>query len=51
MCTFVEGKEKLLAPKLDNRLKHQSYHKAKESKPMVDASGFFFHQRVRPCEE
>jgi hypothetical protein len=42
MCTFVEGKEKLLAPKLDNLLKHQGYHKAKESRPKVDASGFFF---------
>jgi hypothetical protein len=41
MCTFVEGKEKLLAPKLDNLLEHQGYHKAKESRPKVDASGFF----------
>jgi hypothetical protein len=42
MCTFVEGKAKLLAPKLDSLLKHQGYHKAKESRPKVDASGFFF---------
>jgi hypothetical protein len=42
MCTFVEGKEKLLAPKLDSFLKHQGYHKAKESRLKVDASGFFF---------
>ncbi len=38
----MEGKKKLLAPKLDSFLKHQSYHKAKEFKPRVNASGFFF---------
>lgn len=41
VCTFVEGKEKLLAPKLDSLLKHQGYCKAKVYVPMVDASNFY----------
>jgi len=40
VCTFVERKEKLLAPKLDNLLKHQGCCKAKVFMPMVDASNF-----------
>jgi hypothetical protein len=36
VCTFVEGKEKLLAPKLDSFLKHQGHHKVKKSMPRVD---------------
>jgi hypothetical protein len=37
VCTFVEGKEKLLAPKLDSLLKHQGCCKTKKSMLAVDA--------------
>jgi hypothetical protein len=44
ICTFVEGKEKLLAPKLNSLLKHQGCHKMKKSMPGVDASQFYFNK-------
>ncbi len=37
VCTFVEGKHKLLATRLDSLLKHQGHQKAKVSMPNVDA--------------
>jgi hypothetical protein len=40
----VEGKEKLLAPKLDILLKHKGHREAEESRPKVDVSGFFFNK-------
>jgi hypothetical protein len=42
MCTFVEGKEKLLASKLDNLLKHQGHYKVKVSILRVNANNFYF---------
>jgi hypothetical protein len=42
--TFVERKEKLLAPKLDNLLKHQGHYKAKISMPKVDVNSFYFNK-------
>jgi hypothetical protein len=44
VCTFVEGKEKLLAPKLDSFLKHQGHHKVKKSMPKVDVGQFYFNK-------
>jgi hypothetical protein len=46
MCIacFVEGKEKLLAPKLDSLLKHQGHRKAKKSMPGVDVGQFYFNK-------
>jgi hypothetical protein len=44
VCTFVEGKEKLLAPKLDSLLKHQGRHKAKKSLSRVDVGQFYFNK-------
>jgi hypothetical protein len=44
VCTFVEGKEKLLAPKLDNLLKYQGCYKAQVSMPRVNASSFYFNK-------
>jgi len=44
VCTFVEGKEKLLAPKLYNLLKHQSHYKAKVSMPGVNVNSFYFNK-------
>jgi hypothetical protein len=41
---FVEGKEKLLAPKLDSLLKHQGCHKAKKSMLGVDVGQFYFNK-------
>jgi hypothetical protein len=37
-----ERQRKTIGPKLDNFLKHQGCHKAKESRPKVDVGGFFF---------
>ncbi len=42
--TFVEGKEKLLAPKLDNLLKQQGHCKAKVSMLEVDVNNFYFNK-------
>ncbi len=39
VCTFVEGKEKLLAPKLDNLL-----NKTKKSMPRVHADQFYINK-------
>jgi hypothetical protein len=39
VCTFVEGQEKLLAPKLNNLL-----NKTKKSMPRVDADQFYFNK-------
>jgi hypothetical protein len=44
VCTFVEGKEKLLAPKLNSLLKHQGCCKTKKSMPRVDAGQFYFNK-------
>jgi hypothetical protein len=44
MCTFVEGKEKLLPLKLDSLLKHQDYCKAEVYVPMVDVGNFHFNK-------
>jgi hypothetical protein len=44
VCTFVEGKEKLLAPKLDSLLKHQGCRKVKKSMPRVDVDQFYFNK-------
>ncbi len=44
VCTFVEKKEKLLAPKLNNLLKHQGHYKAKVSMPRVNANSFYFNK-------
>ncbi len=41
VCTFVEGKEKFLAPKLNNLLKHQGCCKAKVYMPVVEAGNFY----------
>ncbi len=54
VCTFVEGKEKLLAPKLDSLLKHQGCCKAKVYVPMVDVDNFysnknFIHVKNEQC--
>jgi hypothetical protein len=44
VCTFVEGKNKMLAPKLDNLLKYQGHHKAKVSMFGVDHGSFYFNK-------
>lgn len=44
VCTFVEGKEKLLAPKPDSLFKHQGCCKGKVSMPKVDAYTFYFNK-------
>jgi hypothetical protein len=54
VCTFVEGKEKLLALKLDSLLKHQGCCKAKVYVPMVGARNFysnknFIHVKNEQC--
>jgi hypothetical protein len=38
ICTFVEGKEKLLVPKVNNLLKHVGHRKCMVSMPAIDAS-------------
>jgi hypothetical protein len=43
ICTFVEGKEKLIAPKLDSFLKHVGHWKCKVSMPGVDASSCYMN--------
>jgi hypothetical protein len=40
----VEGKEMLLAPKLDSLFKHQGCCKGKVSMPKVDACTFYFNK-------
>jgi hypothetical protein len=44
VCTFVEGKEKLLTPKLDSLLKHQGRRKVKKSMSRVDVGQFYFNK-------
>jgi hypothetical protein len=44
VCTFVEGKENLLALKLDSLLKHQGYCEAEVYVPMVDVGNFHFNK-------
>jgi hypothetical protein len=39
-CTSIEGKDKLLVPKLDNLLKHVGHRKCKVSMPNVDVSSY-----------
>jgi hypothetical protein len=44
VCTFVEGKKKIVGPKLNNLLKHQGHHKAKVSMFGVDDGSFYFNK-------
>ncbi len=43
--TFIEGKQKLPAPKLDSLLKHQGRQKAKVSMFGVDVGSFCFNKK------
>lgn len=43
-CTFVEGKQKLLTPKLDNLLKNKGHKKSTISVLKVDANTFYFNK-------
>ncbi len=51
ICTFVNGKKKLFAPKLDNLLKHEGHCKAKVLMLGVDAKANVFQQRFCTCKE
>jgi hypothetical protein len=51
ICTVVEGKEKLLAPKLDILQKHISHRKAKVSIPRVDPSSYYMNKNLYACQE
>ncbi len=44
ICIVVEGKEKLLAPKLDTLQKHISHRKAKVSNPRVNHSSYYMNK-------
>jgi hypothetical protein len=44
ICTIVEGKEKLLAPKLNRLQKHVIHCKAKVSIPILDASSCYMNK-------
>ncbi len=44
ICTVVEGKEKLLAPKPDTLQKHISHRKAKVSIPKVDPNSYYMNE-------
>jgi hypothetical protein len=44
ICTFVEGKEKLLVLKLDNLLKHVGHKNGMVSIPTIDASFYNFNK-------
>jgi hypothetical protein len=44
VCTYVEGKQKLMATKLDSLFKHQGHRKAKVPMPGVDARSFYFNK-------
>ncbi len=44
ICTFVEGKEKILVPKLDNLLKHVGHKKCMVSVPTIDARFYNFNK-------
>ncbi len=46
MCTCVERKEKLLAPKLDSLLKHENCYKCKVSMPNVDTSFYYYNKKL-----
>jgi hypothetical protein len=46
MCIHVEGKEKLLAPKLDSLLKHVNCYKCKVSMPNVDTSFYYYNKNL-----
>jgi hypothetical protein len=46
ICTTVRRKEKLLAPKLNNLLKHVGRWKAKFFMPSVDASSHYFNKNL-----
>jgi hypothetical protein len=44
ICTSIEGKNKLLAPKVDNLLKHVGCRKCKVSMPGVDARSYYMNK-------
>lgn len=46
VCIHVEGKEKLLAPKLDSLLKHVNCYKCKVSMPNVDTSFYYYNKNL-----
>ncbi len=46
VCTNVERKEKLLAPKLDSLLKHVNCYKCKVSMPSVDKSFYYYNKNL-----
>jgi hypothetical protein len=46
VCTSVEGKQKLMATKLDSLFKHQGHRKAKVPMPSVDARSFYFNKKI-----
>jgi hypothetical protein len=46
ICTFIERKEKLLAPKLDSLLKHVGAWKAKVSMLGVDYGSHYFNKNL-----
>jgi len=54
ICTFIERKEKLLAPKLDSLLKHVGHWKAKVSMLGVDYGFHYFNKNLmhakKECE-
>jgi hypothetical protein len=52
ICTFVEGKQKLLTPKFSNLLKHRGHKKAKVSMFDIDVSTFYYMQnKLNACSK
>jgi hypothetical protein len=50
--TFFEGKQKKLAPKFNNLLKHQGHKKAKVSMPNIDVGTFYCMQhKLNACSK
>ncbi len=46
ICTSIEGKDKLLAPKLNSLLKHAGRWKCKVSMPSVECSPYGQSQKI-----
>jgi hypothetical protein len=44
ICSYVEGKEKLIVPKLNSLLQHASHRKCKISMLEIDASFYYYNE-------
>jgi len=44
ICTYVEGKEKLIVPKLNSLVEHASHRKCKISMLEIDVSSYYYNK-------